>query len=95
MIDLQVRDEVGSILAHSAGVPWDEALVDIDRAQFPMLAGLCPYADTVFNSWQRPMLLEELDQLPAERSGPWVDRVRAMCRTAEEGSHRYVWFVGD
>ncbi|MDQ1033497.1 hypothetical protein QF035_011079 [Streptomyces umbrinus] len=94
MIDLQVRDEIGNILAHSAGVSWDESLVEIDRADLPMIAGLCPYADTIFNSWQRPMLLEELDRLPAER-GPWVDRVRAMCRTAEEESHRYLWFVGD
>jgi hypothetical protein len=60
-----------------------------------MLAGRCPYADTVFNSRQRPMLLEELDRLSAERDGPWVDRMRAICRMTEERPHRYVWFVGD
>lgn len=55
-----------------------------------MLAGICPYADTVFNSWQRPTLLAEL-----ERQGPWADRLRECCRTADEDSHRYVWILGD
>ncbi|MFD7713421.1 hypothetical protein [Streptomyces sp. NPDC059786] len=95
MIDLQVRDESGAVLAHSPGVSWDEALADIDRAEFPMLAGVCPYADTVFNTWQISMLLEELERLPVERAGPWLEEVRSMCRTAKEGPHRYVWFMGD
>jgi hypothetical protein len=96
MINLQVRHESGTVVAGSEhGIAWDESLAEIERSQFPMLAGVCPFADTVFNTWQIPMLLEELGRLPAERGGPWVDAVRALCRTAEEGSHRYVWFVGD
>ncbi|MFF4350330.1 hypothetical protein [Streptomyces sp. NPDC001530] len=95
MIDVRVRHASGTVLARSRGVSWDEWLMDIDASQFPLLAGVCPYADTVFNTWQTPMLLEELARLPVERMGPWVDEVRELCRIAEEGAHRYVWFVGD
>jgi hypothetical protein len=49
----------------------------------------------VFNSWQRPMLIAELDRLPVDRQGPWVAALRAMCRTAAAESHRYVWLLGD
>ncbi len=94
MIDLQVRHESGDIVARSPGVHWEQ-LAGLDPAEFPLLVGVCPFADTVFNAFQRPMLLAELDRLDADRSGPWVDAVRDMCRIAEEVSHRYVWFVGD
>ncbi len=94
---MEVRSENGVVLARAArGVQWQSATIaELDRSVFPMLAGICPYADTVFNSWQRPMLLEELERLPPERQGPWIEEIRAMCRTAEAGQHRYVWFLGD
>jgi len=94
---MQVRSESGSVLARGGhGLEWGSTTVaELDRSQFPMLAGVCPYEDTVFNGWQRPMLLAELDRLPPERQGPWVDALRELCRTAEAGLHRYVWFIGD
>lgn len=94
---MEVRGEDGEVLTRGAvGVEWGSATVgDLDGSVFPMLAGVCPYQDTVFNSWQQPMLLAELDRLPVERQGPWVEAVRAICRTAAEGQHRYVWFLGD
>lgn len=94
---MQVRSETGDVLAKGAvGIPWAEATIGgLDASAFPILAGVCPYQDTVFNGWQQPILLAELDRLPVERQGPWVEALRAMCRTAGEGQHRYVWLVGD
>lgn len=93
---MQVRSENGSVLARGRGFEWGPATIaELDRSVFPMLAGICPYQDTVFNGWQRPMLLAELDRLPPERQGPWVDELREFCRTAEADSHRYVWLLGD
>lgn len=98
MIDIEVRSENGGVLARGRGrgIAWgSETIAELDRSQFPMLAGICPYEDTVFNSWQRPMLLAELDLLPPERQGPWVEALRELCRTAAEAPHRYVWLLGD
>jgi hypothetical protein len=74
---------------------WDSAFADLDRAVFPILAGVCPYEDTVFNSWQVPNLLAEPERLPADRVGPWVPQIRELCMTAGQEPHRYVWLVGD
>lgn len=60
-----------------------------------MLAGICPFEDTVFNSFQRAMLVAELDRLPADRDGPWSEALRQMCQIAAAGPHRYVWLIGD
>ena len=94
---MQVRSENGDILARGeVGLAWAEnTIANLDPARFPMLTGICPCEDTVFNSIQRAMLVAELDQLPAERHGPWVDALRAMCQTAAAESHRYIWLVGD
>ena len=64
-IDLQVRSESGRIVASSHGFEWTRELIDLDTAVFPMLAGLCAYLDTVFNQRQIPILLAELERLPA------------------------------
>jgi len=65
VIDLQVRSESGRIVASSHGFEWTRELIDLDTAVFPMLAGLCAYLDTVFNQRQIPILLAELERLPA------------------------------
>jgi hypothetical protein len=96
MIGMSVRGDRGNVVARAeCGLEWFQTLADLDPVEFPMLAGLDPYADAVFNSRQVPVLLAELDRLPAERGGPWVDAVRDLCRVAGQRVHRYVWFVGD
>jgi hypothetical protein len=94
---MEVRYETGEVLARGeVGIEWADTTVGgLDASMFPILAGVCPYQDTVFNGWQQPILLAELDRLPVERQGPWVEALRAMCQVAAEGSHRYVWLVGD
>lgn len=94
---MQVRSESGEVLARSeVGLAWAENMTaGLDPERFPMLAGICPFEDTVFNSIQRQMLAAELDRLPAERRGPWAEALWSMCQTAAAGSHRYVWLIGD
>jgi hypothetical protein len=96
MIDLQVREESGHVVARARGFEWTQELIDLDRSTFPMLAGLCAYLDTVFNQRQIPMLVEELTRLPAglisEAAVAEIGRLAAM---VEEGQHLYLWFCGD
>ncbi|WP_035863285.1 hypothetical protein [Cryptosporangium arvum] len=96
MIDLQVRGESGQVLARARGFEWTQELIDLDRAEFPMLAGLCAFSDTVFNWRQVPMLLNDLQRLPdGVIPEPACAAIREFAATVEEGSHLYLWFVGD
>ncbi|MFF4693924.1 hypothetical protein [Streptomyces sp. NPDC001307] len=93
---MQVRSERGDVLARaSCGLPWFEMLASVDRAEFPMLGGLDPYGDAIFNGRQVPMLMEELERLPDERRAEWVEEVHALCVTVLKAPHRYLWFIGD
>ena len=96
VIDLQVRSESGQIVASSRGFEWNQELIDLDPAAFPMLTGLCAYLDTVFNQRQIPLLLAELDQLPAALiPEPARAEVRRFSTVVMEGQHLYLWFCGD
>jgi hypothetical protein len=96
VINLQVRGDSGSVVAHAeAGVEWTDAFADLDSDRFPMLWALIPYGDAVFNQRQVPLLLAELDRLPAACGGDWVGQARELCQVVERGTHMYLWFVGD
>ena len=96
VIDLQVRDESGRIVANSGGFEWTQELIDLDPAVFPMLAGLCAYLDTVFNQRQIPILLAELKRLPAGLIPASAHaETRRLAAVVEEGQHLYLWFCGD
>jgi len=41
------------------------------------------------------LLLAELDRLPVACGGDWIEQARELCQVVEQGSHRYLWFVGD
>ncbi|MEE1769315.1 hypothetical protein PUR34_14440 [Streptomyces sp. JV185] len=60
-----------------------------------MLRSLDPYGDAVFNHRQVPLLLSELDRLPAACGGDWVKQARELCQVVQQRVHRYLWFVGD
>lgn len=97
MIDLQVREESGHILVHGVhGVDWTQELIDLDSSDFPMLAGLCAYLDTIFNQRQVPILVEELKRLPAGVvPEPAAEEIRRLAAMVREGQHLYLWFCGD
>ncbi|MEU6974057.1 hypothetical protein AB0A71_41350 [Kitasatospora aureofaciens] len=93
---MQVRGDSRDVVAGAkAGVQWTSAFADLDPALFPMLSALTPYGDAVFNRRQVPLLLAELDRLPAACGGEWVGQARELCQVVERGTHRYLWFVGD
>ncbi|WP_370105678.1 hypothetical protein [Streptacidiphilus sp. BW17] len=91
-----VREENGNVVARAAcGLRWLGTVSELDRARFPLLGGLDPYGDAVFNQRQIPVLLRELDQLPDQCQGQWVDEVRALGRAVLQKPHRFLWFIGD
>jgi hypothetical protein len=93
---MQVRDDSGTVVARAdGGVQWTAAFADLDLGGFPMLQALVPYGDAVFNHRQVPLLLAELDRLPAACDGDWVRQARELCRVVEQETQRYLWFVGD
>ncbi|WP_241671988.1 hypothetical protein [Streptomyces sp. IB2014 016-6] len=81
MIDMQVRGDSGDVIARAeGGVKWTSAFGDLNPGLFPMLWGLIPYGDAVFNHRQVSLLLAELDRLPAACGGDWVGQARELCR---------------
>ncbi|MER6735583.1 hypothetical protein [Streptomyces puniciscabiei] len=96
MINMAVRGDSGNVVAGAkAGVEWTAGFADLDSAEFPMLWALTPYGDAVFNQRQVPLLLAELDRLPADLGGEWVGQARELCQVVERGLHLYLWFIGD
>ncbi len=96
MINMAVRGDRGNVVARAGGgVKWTAAFADLDPAGFPMLRALTPYGDAVFNQRQVPLLLAELDRIPAACGGDWVGQARELCRVVERGTHLYLWFIGD
>ncbi|WP_330334413.1 hypothetical protein OHS33_34790 [Streptomyces sp. NBC_00536] len=96
MINLAVRGDSGDVAARAkAGVEWTGAFAALDPAEFPMLWALTPYGDAVFNQRQMPLLLAELDRLPADCGGDWVAQARELCQVVQQGTHLYLWFLGD
>ena len=75
---MQVRQELRGPVVARAACAWETVLGDRDQAAFPLLCALDPYGDAVFNRGQIPALLRELERLPPERGGAWVDEVRAL-----------------
>ncbi|TWF90588.1 hypothetical protein FHX80_133 [Streptomyces brevispora] len=96
MINMSVRGDRGNVVARAqGGVEWTAAFADLDPGEFPMLWALDPYGDAVFNHRQVPLLLAELDRLPAACGGDWVGQARELCQVVQQRVHRYLRFVGD
>ncbi len=93
---MAVRGVSGNVVARAkAGVEWTADFANLDSASFPMLSALIPYGDAMFNERQIPLLLAELDRLPAACDGDWVAQARELCHVVERGIHLYLWFLGD
>ncbi|MGV9362613.1 hypothetical protein [Amycolatopsis sp. NPDC003731] len=96
MIDMAVRGDSGRVVAQAeGGVEWTPAFAELNPVEFPMLWALTPYGDAVFNQRQVPLLLAELDRVPARCAGDWVRHARELCQVVERGTHWYLWFIGD
>lgn len=98
MINVQVRTETGEVLRRgTCRLDWTETIQRVDERTFPFLAGLLPYADTMFNSRQAEWLRREIaDESVRGILGPDAAvEIEGLCRQVEDGSHLYLWFVGD
>lgn len=98
MISFEVRTESGEIvLRGSCGLDWTASLQSIDEDEFPFLGSLLPYADTMFNSRQTERLRREIaSQSVREILGrDSVAEIERLCLQVENGSHLYLWFLGD
>lgn len=98
MINVQVRSGSGEIVRRGGvRIDWLETIQHVDESEFPFLAGLLPYADTMFNSRQASWLRQEVsDRSVREILGhESAAAIEELCRQVESGSHLYLWFVGD
>ena len=99
MIDVQVRNGLGEIVARDArrsAVDFHHA----DATRFPLLHGVLPWADTTFDRPRIERLLGEVERYEREvlsQSSEAQDLgwLRDLCRTAMESPDRTLCFVGD
>ena len=61
--------------------------------KYPLLSGIDPYSDTVFEFGQLEGLAKELVNLHGERGGGFILEATAFIRKAESGDN--VVFIGD
>jgi hypothetical protein len=107
-LTIELRDERGNAvreLPNPAGGTFDAAggfddlLPEDDDLSFALLRHVDRYGDTVFNRSQMPDLLAEVERLtlsatqPATRHG--LERLRVIAERCRDGTHLYVWFIGD
>ena len=93
---MAVRGDSRRVVAGAeAGVEWTAGFADLNPTEFPMLWALTPYGDAVFNQRQMSLLPAELDRLPVDLGGDWVEQARELCQVVERGPHLYLWFIGD
>jgi hypothetical protein len=86
-------DEVGR-----ADMPYLPAEVALD-GQSPLLSGIDPYSNTIFNARQMRQLLVEVERLMLEELSSQerasLEAVTEFCREGQRGAHRFLWFIGD
>jgi hypothetical protein len=97
MIHLQVRDEKFRVVVRGTrGLDWS-TVGDLDHTRYPLLGSLVPFADTMFNFLQAERLRREVsEKLIREALGEELAlEIERLCHQVENGSHLYLWFVGD
>jgi hypothetical protein len=83
VINMAVRGDSGRAVAQAdGGLEWTAAFEELSPVEFPMLWALDPYGDAVFNKRQVPLLLAELDRLPAPCADDWVSQAASCARSS-------------
>ena len=74
-----------------------EVIPPTDDRQSPCLRWVDPYGDTIFNKFQAAALVNELEALVAASPDltSSLAGVARLARDCAEGTHLYLWFVGD
>jgi len=69
------------------------------RDAYPMLGGIDPYGDTVFNSLQIPCFLSEwanaVSDIRTEEDRALVSEIERLARRCADEVHTYLKFIGD
>ncbi len=74
-------------------------LTMIDSASFPLLDGIDPEGNTIFNARQMRVLRDEVSRL-LDSTADSEERdvllgIVELCDEGQRPPHRYLWFVGD
>jgi hypothetical protein len=101
-LDIELRDEFGGRV-EGIGDPKNLLAGLLPQAEksgaYPMLAGIDPYGDTVFNRIQMPrFLFEWVDVVAGARSEEdreLVLEIARMARRCAAEVHTYLKFIGD
>ena len=97
-ISVVLRREQGANVRR-LDVPYQPPDAAWDADDLPLLAGVDPYGNTIFNARQMRALRDEVRRLLAEDlSREQRDALVGIVELCEEGQrppHRYLWFVGD
>lgn len=97
-ISLVLRRERGEEI-HRAACSYVPADASRDPDKCPLLSGVDPYSNTIFNTRQMRRLLEEVRVLleTEELSDDERESLDAVAALCDEGRrvHRYLWFIGD
>lgn len=97
-ISVLLRKERGEIV-RSMTVPYEPAPASWDAEEHPMLAGVDPHGNAIFNARQMRRIRLEAEALLAgeltlgQRLA--LEGVVELCDAGQRPPHRYLWFVGD
>ena len=94
---MQVKTERGEVV-HVGGI-YVQSKQSIFPQQYPLLSGIDPVGDTVFNRVQAERLLREVERLSvldiSEEARGSVIEMAGLIAVHMRRPHRYLWFVGD
>jgi len=98
----EIRTEDGEVVAEDPGLGKTVAEIlgrhGLDDSEYPLLSGIDPYGDTVFNSVQIPRVVRELEQFVRVAPSALQEDVRRLIGFIQPYADRqrwYLWFIGD
>jgi len=101
-IEIQLQDEWGGRIENVADGKnlLANLLSPVERSDaYPMLAGIDPYGDTVFNPLQIPRFLSEWAEVGAnartQEERELVSEIERLARRCADEVHTYLKFIGD
>lgn len=96
-ISVQLRKESGDIVAR-LDRPYDAPSAAWDAGVYPLLSGVDPYGNTIFNGRQMERLADEIRSLLPSTSQEQKLMLTALalaCQRGQSPPHQYLWFIGD
>ncbi len=101
-LEIQLQDECGGRIqsvADPKNLLTDLLPPNEKRDAYPMLAGIDPYGDTVFNPLQIPRFLSEwvdvVSKARTEEDRELLSKIERLARRCADEVHTYLKFIGD